>query len=52
MDEEKYKRNSNIEEEGRHMFRIRFWRHTGEIEGRTSRCIQRNPVRNIKHDKI
>ena len=50
VNKEKYKRNSNIE--GKTYIRIRFWRHTGEIEGRISRCIQWDSIRNIKYYKI
>ena len=51
VNKEKYKRNSNIELEERHMLELDFWRHTGEIEGRISRCIQRDSIRNIRHYK-
>ena len=51
VNKEKYERNPNMEEEERHV-RIRFQRHTREIGGWISRCIQRDPIRNIKHHKI
>ena len=42
----KYRRRGEIS------VRIRFWRHTREIKGRISRCIQRDTIRNTKHYKI
>ena len=51
VNKEKYKGKSN-RGRGETNARVRFWRYAREVKGRILRCIQRNPIRNIKHYQI